>query len=136
MRHKIVTRPCHALVKAQTSIRSRPTLHAANTSRTILSASASLDRALAAASPRLSPVPTPVSSIAIHVVVAMLWVLLCSRAFIADNLFAWSAGLAYVGYDTILIALVFVKTLPLLRPVAADRTDGTAADAGRAGRRA
>ena len=47
---------------------------------------------------------------------ALLWVLLCSRAFIADNLLAWSAGLAYIGYDTILIGLVFVKTLPLLRP--------------------
>ncbi len=45
----------------------------------------------------------------------MLFVVLCARAFIADNVFAWSAGLAYIGYDTILIALVFWETLGLLR---------------------
>ena len=45
----------------------------------------------------------------------MLFVVLCARAFVADNVFAWSAGLAYVGYDTILIALVFWQTLGLLR---------------------
>ena len=41
---------------------------------------------------------------------------LCSRAFVADNVFAWSAGLAYIAYDTVLIALVFGATLALLRP--------------------
>ena len=34
----------------------------------------------------------------------------------ASNLFAWSAGLAYIAYDTVLIALVFWKTLGLLSP--------------------
>ncbi len=49
---------------------------------------------------------------------ALLWIVLCARAFVADNVFAWSAGLAYIGYDTILIAIVFVTTLSLLRPAA------------------
>ncbi len=75
-----------------------------------------LETALAATSPRLHPPPTPLASLLIHGGVALVWTLLCARAFIADNLFAWSAGLAYIAYDTILILLVFWKTLGLLRP--------------------
>ena len=82
----------------------------------MLSAFNKLGAALAATSPRLNPPPTPLASVLIHGAVALLWVVLCARAFIADNVFAWSAGLAYIGYDTILIGLVFWKTLGLLRP--------------------
>ena len=48
-----------------------------------------------------------------------MWVLLFARAFGGGGVFAWSAGLAYIGYDTVLLAFVFVQTLPLLRPAPA-----------------
>ena len=75
---------------------------------------AQLREALASASPRLHPVPTPWPSLAIHGAAAALWLVLFSRAFLADNIFAWSAGLAYIAYDTLLIGFVFIQTLPLL----------------------
>ena len=45
----------------------------------------------------------------------MAWILLFSRAFVAETVVAWSAGLAYIAYDTLLIAIVFRQTLALLR---------------------
>ena len=45
--------------------------------------------------------------------------LLVARAFHGGGLFAWSAGLAYIVYDTMLLAFVFWQTLTLLRPAAA-----------------
>jgi cellulose synthase/poly-beta-1,6-N-acetylglucosamine synthase-like glycosyltransferase len=75
-----------------------------------------LDAALAAASPRLRPPPTPWQSLAIHGAVAALWVVLLARAVLADNVFAWSVGLVYIAYDTVLIGFVFAQTLALLRP--------------------
>jgi cellulose synthase/poly-beta-1,6-N-acetylglucosamine synthase-like glycosyltransferase len=74
-----------------------------------------LDQALRAASPRLTPEPTPWPSILIHGSVLALWVALFARAFEADGVFAWSTGLAYIAYDTALLLFVFVKTLGLLR---------------------
>ena len=62
----------------------------------------------------------PWRSILIHGGAALLFVVLVARACVADDLFAWSAGLAYVLYDTILIVLVFCQTLPILaNPIAA-----------------
>ena len=80
--------------------------------------SSDLERAFAAASPRVAPEPTPWTSLAIHGAVALLFVLLAARAFAASNLAAWSAGFAYLVYDTALIVIVFRQTLPLLRPAA------------------
>ena len=74
-----------------------------------------LAQALARASPRLSPPPTPVRAMLIHGAVFALWILLFARAFVPDNVFAWSAGIVYVSYDTILLAFVFWQTLPLRR---------------------
>ena len=76
----------------------------------------SLERALALASPRLSPRPTPLPSILIHGTVLVLWVVLFARAFFLHGLLAWSAGIAYVAYDTVLLFFVGWKTLVLLRP--------------------
>jgi cellulose synthase/poly-beta-1,6-N-acetylglucosamine synthase-like glycosyltransferase len=76
---------------------------------------AGLDAALAAASPRLTRPRTPWRSIAIHGGVAALWLVLFARSFGADDVFAWSAGLIYILYDTALIAFVFVQTRGLLR---------------------
>ena len=80
---------------------------------------AKLERALVSASPRLSPPPTPVPSLLIHGAVLLLWLVLMSRAFVESNLFAWSAGLVYVAYDTLLIAIVFRQTFALLQPAPA-----------------
>ena len=79
-------------------------------------ASVPLHSALVAASPRLSPPPTPWPSLLIHGGIAGLWLLLLARAFFADGLFAWSVGIAYVAYDTALLAFVFWQTLGLAGP--------------------
>lgn len=76
-------------------------------------------------SPRFSPPARPWASALIHGAVLLLWVLLFVRAFGGRDLFAWSAGLAYIAYDAILIVFVFVQTLALLRPAMAARRGGT-----------
>jgi cellulose synthase/poly-beta-1,6-N-acetylglucosamine synthase-like glycosyltransferase len=76
-----------------------------------------LDRALALASPRISPVRTPIISILIHTGVMVLWVVLFARAFFLHGVVAWSAGIAYVVYDTLLLIFVAWKTLPLMKPL-------------------
>ena len=74
-----------------------------------------LERARRAVSPRYAPPPTPLIAVLIHGGVTLLWILLFLRAFGAGGVFAWSVGLAYVGYDTALLLFVFWQTLPLLR---------------------
>jgi cellulose synthase/poly-beta-1,6-N-acetylglucosamine synthase-like glycosyltransferase len=76
-----------------------------------------LDRARALASPRISPVPTPLISILIHGGVMALWVVLFARAFFLHGVTAWSAGIAYVIYDTLLLIFVAWKSLSLMRPL-------------------
>ncbi len=66
-------------------------------------------------SPRYAPPPTPLRSRLIHGAALGVWVLLFARAFGGGGVFAWSAGLAYIGYDTVLLLFVFWQTLPLLR---------------------
>ena len=70
-------------------------------------------------SPRFSPPPTPLRSRLIHGAALALWVVLFARAFGGGGLFAWSAGLAYIVYDTVLLGFVFWHTLKLLRPAPA-----------------
>ncbi len=74
------------------------------------------DQILRASSPRFLAPPTPWISVAIHTGVLALWVLLFARAFAGGGVFAWSTGIVYVGYDTLLLAFVFWRTLPLWRP--------------------
>jgi cellulose synthase/poly-beta-1,6-N-acetylglucosamine synthase-like glycosyltransferase len=74
-----------------------------------------LGRTRDAVSPRFNPPPTPLASRLIHGGVLVLWVLLFARAFGGGGLFAWSAGLAYIGYDTVLIGFVLWQTLALRR---------------------
>ncbi len=78
-----------------------------------------LDQAFRAASPRATPSPTPTASLVIHGAVLVLWVVLLTRAFGGGGVFAWSTGIVYVGYDTLLLGFVFWQTLPLLRLPAA-----------------
>ena len=67
-------------------------------------------------SPRHTRPPTPWRAVLIHGGVTVLWLALFARAFGAGGLFAWSVGLAYIGYDTALLLFVFTQTLPLRRP--------------------
>ena len=80
-----------------------------------------LAQAFRAASPRSAPPPTPLASAAIHGFVLVLWAVLLTRAFGGGGVFAWSTGIVYVGYDTLLLGFVFWQTLPLLRPTPAPR---------------
>jgi len=79
-----------------------------------------------AASPRFDPPPTPWASHAIHGGVLALWLVLFARAFGGGGLFAWSAGLAYVAYDTVLIGFVLWQTRTLGRDAANRGTAGPA----------
>lgn len=80
-----------------------------------------LQDALRAASPRLTPPPTPLASILIHGSIALLWVLLFACAFVLNGLIAWSVGVVYVTYDTALLAFVFWQTLCLAKTTAKPR---------------
>ena len=73
-------------------------------------------------SPRFAVPRTPLRSSLIHGAALLLWVLLIARAR-GGGLFAWSAGLAYILYDTVLLAFVFWQTLTLLRPAAPGAPD-------------
>ena len=81
-----------------------------------------LAQAFRAASPRTRPPPTPAASLLIHGAVLGLWLVLLARAFGGGGVFAWSTGVVYVGYDTVLLAFVFWQTLPLWRRPAPVRT--------------
>lgn len=78
-----------------------------------------VDPVLRANSPRYSPEPTPWPSRLIHGGVAVLWVALFAGAFVFSGVFAWSVGLVYVAYDTVLLVFTFVQTWALrhARPV-------------------
>jgi cellulose synthase/poly-beta-1,6-N-acetylglucosamine synthase-like glycosyltransferase/protein-S-isoprenylcysteine O-methyltransferase Ste14 len=91
-----------------------------------ISTSGKLQDALRAASPRLTPPPTPWASILIHGAIALLWVLLFARAFVLNGLLAWSIGVVYVSYDTALLAFVFWQTLDLAKTTAKLRSANAA----------
>ncbi|RDU99630.1 glycosyltransferase family 2 protein [Trinickia dinghuensis] len=74
-----------------------------------------LNDAFERASPRVSPRGTSFVAVLIHAGVLLLWVGLFARAFFLRGLVAWSVGIAYVLYDTLLLAFVTFKTLPLLK---------------------
>ena len=74
--------------------------------------------AFEAASPRPAPPPTPAASVLIHGAVLALWVVLLVRAFGGGGVYAWSTGIVYVGYDTVLLGFVAWQTWRLLRPIA------------------
>jgi cellulose synthase/poly-beta-1,6-N-acetylglucosamine synthase-like glycosyltransferase/protein-S-isoprenylcysteine O-methyltransferase Ste14 len=88
--------------------------------------SGQLQDALRAASPRLTPPPTPLASILIHGSIALLWMLLFARAFVLKGMLAWSVGVVYVGYDTALLAFVFWQTLGLAKIAAKPESAGAA----------
>ena len=75
--------------------------------------------ALARASSRLAPPPTPLASVLIHASVLLAWIGLFVLAFSHGGVLAWSVGLAYIAYDTLLQLFVGWHTWRLLRPIAA-----------------
>ncbi|VVD80728.1 glycosyl transferase [Pandoraea communis] len=75
-----------------------------------------LDAAREAHSPRFTLPPTPFASWFVHTGVAVLWCLLFAQAFFLKGVFAWGTGVAYVVYDTALLAFVFWQAWRLMRP--------------------
>ncbi|VVE38170.1 glycosyl transferase [Pandoraea pneumonica] len=67
-------------------------------------------------SPRFTLPATPLASWLVHGAVAVLWCLLFAQAFFLKGVFAWGTGVAYVVYDTVLLAFVFWKARRLMRP--------------------
>ena len=68
-------------------------------------------------SPRYAPPPVPLASRLIHGGAFALWVVLLGRGLVGGGgVFAWSAGIAYILYDTVLLVFVFRQTWPLRRP--------------------
>jgi cellulose synthase/poly-beta-1,6-N-acetylglucosamine synthase-like glycosyltransferase len=90
-----------------------------------------LQSAFLAASPRLSPPRTPLRSWLIHGGVLVLWALLFAMAFKVGNVRAWSVGVAYVLYDTVLLLFVGWMTLPILRlrPLASSSSSSSSSSA-------
>jgi cellulose synthase/poly-beta-1,6-N-acetylglucosamine synthase-like glycosyltransferase len=76
----------------------------------------SLEEALRRNSPRYLPRTLPLASAAIHGGVILVWVSLFASAFALGGIYAWSTGIAYIAYDTLLLAFVGYQTLTLLRP--------------------
>ncbi len=65
-------------------------------------------------SPRYAPPRVPLASRLIHGGALALWVVLLGRGLVGGGgVFAWSAGLAYIIYDTLLLVFVFWQTWPL-----------------------
>ncbi len=73
----------------------------------------SLKAAFIAASPRETPRPMNVPGFLIYLAIAATWLLLFSRSFSIDNIWAWSAGIIYILYDTVLMIIVVWQTLPI-----------------------
>src|ERR1700761_919036 len=106
--HSRIERPCFPTV-----ISTNPAIVVNNT----------LEQALALASPRILPRRSTLASTLIHSSVVVLWLLLFARAFFLRGALAWSTGIAYVVYDTLLLIFVTWKSLPLMRrtpPLEAD----------------
>ncbi|MGF6851260.1 glycosyltransferase family 2 protein [Paraburkholderia sp. CI3] len=76
----------------------------------------SLEQAFSLASPRSAPRATQLPAMLVHCGIIALWLVLFARAFFLDGVVAWSTGIAYIVYDTLLLAFVTVKSLPLLTP--------------------
>jgi len=84
----------------------------------------SLSSAFAQQSPRLSPRRVPLVSTAISAGAILLFAIFLSQAFLARGLLQWSVGIAYVAYDTALLAFTAWQILPLRRAVPAHAAPG------------
>lgn len=83
-----------------------------------------LSRSLAVESPRLSPRPARWSGYAIAGGAVLLLAALIAQAFFREGLATWSVGLAYVGYDTVLLLFTARHSWRVLRPAPAPANPG------------
>lgn len=74
-----------------------------------------LENAFLKASSRLNPRRVSVRSQLIPVLVLISSLFIFAMAYFAKGIFAWSAGLAYIFYDTALLVFVAWQTLPLIK---------------------
>jgi cellulose synthase/poly-beta-1,6-N-acetylglucosamine synthase-like glycosyltransferase len=78
-----------------------------------------ISAALRRVSPRFQRPRIAVRSVVIYGLVLGLWLAVLAGAWFAQGLFAWTAGLVYVVYDTFLLVHIARKTMFILdRPVA------------------
>lgn len=84
-------------------------------SRDSAGAASQLAAAFATASPRVAPRSTPPLAYVLYTCVFAFWIVLTTAAFVSDGLFAWSIGVAYIAYDTLLIAFVATRIAHLAR---------------------
>ncbi|CAM2195531.1 Glycosyltransferase family 2 protein [Paraburkholderia kururiensis] len=104
----------------------RPPRCASSVTRSAAAATHTLGDAFAQASSRITPRGTPLVSVLIHGGVLAVWIVLFARAFFLHNVVAWSVGIAYVVYDTLLLAFVAFKTLPLMKSQTSHAPDAAA----------
>ncbi len=64
---------------------------------------ASLSRRFVAQSPRLTPRPIPIASRVIGLAAPILFLALVAQAFVRHGIAAWSVGIVYILYDTVLL---------------------------------
>ncbi len=74
-----------------------------------------LHAAFQANAPRASWRTTPWQSVAVHGGVLLTWALAVLAAFGLGGVWAWSSGLAYVVYDTVLLTFTAIATWQLVR---------------------
>src|SRR5689334_16793471 len=77
-----------------------------------------LNQVLAVQSPRLMPRPIPLISRLISGGSVLLFIALVAQAFVRRSLGIWSVGIAYILYDTALLAFTAWKIWPLGRRAA------------------
>jgi len=75
--------------------------------------SSSIEARFNAFSPRLNRRPIAFPAVALHGGALLALVVLTAQAWGQTGIFAWSVGLAYLTYDTVLLIFVGVQTLPL-----------------------
>jgi cellulose synthase/poly-beta-1,6-N-acetylglucosamine synthase-like glycosyltransferase len=84
----------------------------------------SLAQVLIAESPRFTPRRIPVASRLVNAVAPILFVALLVQAFLRQGIAVWSIGVAYILYDTALLAFTAWNIRPLLAGVVAKPRSG------------
>lgn len=85
-----------------------------------------LESAFAVNSPRLRAHGAALPGWTIHIGVVALWVALFAQVFLRVGAGMWSIGIAYIAYDTLLLAFVIWQTLPLRHAAQGASTSGGA----------
>lgn len=83
-----------------------------------------LESAFVVNSPRLAPRGAALAGWSIHVAVIALWVALFAQVFFRVGAGLWSVGIAYIAYDTLLLAYVLWQAVPMRRRAAVPPVSG------------